>query len=359
MKHPLYFYTSFILLLFQLSPLTFAQSNKKTQALEKANHAIELVDAGKFEEGIKLLQEAEKLDPQNINYPYEIGYAYYSQSNYQQAVKIIQPLLKHPHVHAKVYQLLGNAYDNMEQGDKASITYEEGLKKFPKAGNLYLEMGVLHMMKKDYENALAYYEKGIEVDPSFASNYYWATQIYAISSQKIWSMIYGELFMNLERHSERTAEIGKLLYANYTKCITITSDTSITLAFSQNSSIDIKTMKLPFALAAYEPTLLMSIVNEKKIDLNSLNRIRTNFVDTYFKNGTDKKYPNVLFDFQKKIADAGLLEAYNYWVLSKGDENEYSKWHGSHQILWDNFVKWFNQNKLQLSNEYKFYREQY
>jgi len=172
MKHKLNIHTPFCLLLFllQLSSSTFAQSSKKIQALDKANHAIELVDAGKIEEGIKLLQESEKLDPQNINYPYEIGYAYYSQSKYQHAVNILQPLLKHHNVHAKVYQLLGNSYDNLEQGDKASITYEEGLKKFPKAGNLYLEMGVLYMMKKDYENALSYYEKGIEVDPSFPSN---------------------------------------------------------------------------------------------------------------------------------------------------------------------------------------------
>jgi hypothetical protein len=53
----------------------FAQS-KQEKAYEKGKAAIQLMDAGKFDESIQLLEEAQKLDPNEINYPYEIAYAY-------------------------------------------------------------------------------------------------------------------------------------------------------------------------------------------------------------------------------------------------------------------------------------------
>ncbi len=59
-----------------LSNLSLAQNNKET-ALQKGNEAVKLMDNGKIEESIMLLEESQKLDPENFNYPYEIAYANY------------------------------------------------------------------------------------------------------------------------------------------------------------------------------------------------------------------------------------------------------------------------------------------
>lgn len=55
-----------------LSNISFAQNNKEI-ALQKGNEAIKLMDNGKIEESIILLEESQKLDPENFNYPYEIA----------------------------------------------------------------------------------------------------------------------------------------------------------------------------------------------------------------------------------------------------------------------------------------------
>ncbi|MEO6831766.1 MAG: tetratricopeptide repeat protein, partial [Chitinophagaceae bacterium] len=216
----------------------FAQISKDL-ALEKAEKAIQLEDEeGKYDEAIKLFAEAEKLDPDKFDYPYEMAYALSKKKEYPKAIKILEGLLDHPNVTARAYQALGNAYDFNNQPAKAIETYENGLKRFPDAGELYLERGNMDLFKKDYENALSYYEQGIKLDPKFPSNYYWASIIYCSSSEEVWGMIYGEIFMNLERNSKRTAEISKLLFDTYKSGIQFTSDTSMTVSFSQSIILD-------------------------------------------------------------------------------------------------------------------------
>lgn len=57
--------------------------------MKKGLEAIKLMDNGKFDESIKLLEEAQKLDPKKFDYPYEIAYAHYIQEDYKGAIKIL------------------------------------------------------------------------------------------------------------------------------------------------------------------------------------------------------------------------------------------------------------------------------
>lgn len=342
-----------------------AQTNAET-ALQKAKDAIKIEDeSGKYNEAIALLQEAQKLDPDNINYPYEVAYAYSTKKEYKKAADILEQLINRKDAFARVYQALGNAYDEQGKPDKAIETYEMGLKKFPNAGELYLEMGNMKLNKKEYDNALPYYEKGIEVNPQFPSNYYWAAKIFCGTTEKVWGMIYGELFMNLERNSKRTAEISKLLFDTYKSQIKFKLDSSISVSFSKNATINIdalkdpKQFKMPFGMGCYEIGLTIAVIGEKQIDINSLDRIRTRFLDNYFKNSNATTYPNILFDYQQKVKAVGHFEAYNHWILMKGNEDAFNEWKGANETKWTEFTQWFTDNKLQLDANNKFYRAQY
>ena len=253
----------------------------------------------------------------------------------------------------------------MGNHEKAFETYDAGLKLFPKSGKLYLEKGNVYWQKKEYGKALEFYEQGIEADPKFPSNYYRAARVYCSSTEEVWGMIYGEIFMNLERNTERTAEISQLLFDTYKSEIKFTSDTSFSISFSQNATINVNDlkdpgkMKLPYGLGVYEPTILFSMIAFKAIDMNSLDELRSNFVDNYYKNGHDKTYPNILFSYQKQLKEAGHMEAYNHWILMKGDEDAFNKWQATNKEKWGAFVKWFGENKIQIDDTHKFYSGQY
>jgi len=91
----------------------------------------------------------------------------------------------------------------------------------------------------------------------------------------------------------------------------------------------------------------------------SLNRIRTRFLEFYFKQGFNKTYPNVLFDYQQKVKDGGHLDAYNTWLLQMGDEEGFEKWRTDNENKWDNFIKWFADNQMKVDNNNRFHSTQY
>ncbi|MDB5149498.1 MAG: Tetratricopeptide repeat-containing protein [Mucilaginibacter sp.] len=351
------------LLLTVLSFAAFAQTDKET-ALQKGKQAVALEDEGKFDEALALLTDAQKLDPSNLTYPYEMTYCYYSRKEYQKTIDVLEKVKDKPGSFDRIYQLLGNSYDILGQTDKAISTYEAGLKKFPKAGCLYLESGVIPLAAKDYNKAITYFEKGIDAEPSFPSNYYWAAKLYLGSEEKLWGMIYGELFMNLERNSKRTEEISKLLYEAYKSGIKYAEPGKTAISFSKTSTISVSAisaggqLKLPFSMI-YEPTMGIAASAEKNIDLNSLNRIRQNFLNFYFKQGSDKKYPNALFAYQDLVNKSGNMEAYNHWILMQGDLDAFNTWQDSNKTKWDSFIKWFTGNQIALDDNNHFIRWQY
>jgi tetratricopeptide (TPR) repeat protein len=351
-------YSSSIAVLLALFCFTAYAQNPKETAHQKGTDAVKLEDEGKFDEALKLLTEAQQLDPENIVYPYEMTYCYYSQKQYQKVIDILEKLKDKPDSFDRLYELLGNSYDILEQSDKAAATYEDGLKKFPNSGVLYLERGIIPLMKKDYSEALKYFEKGIRVQPDFPSNYYRAAKLYCNSDESMWGMLYGEIFMNLERNSERTQEMSKLLFDTYKKQITFPTPGKISISFSKQAVISSNSAgKLPYSMV-YEPTMGIAAAPETTIDLNSLDRIRQNFLKFYIEK-FDKDYPNALFTYQNKVSQSGNMEAYNHWLLMKGDEDAFNTWQAANQTKWDAFIKWFSPNQLKLDETNRFYRSQY
>lgn len=352
-----------IALLFLANQHVVAQS-KKEMAMTKCTEAVKLMDSGKIDESIILLNEAIKLDPDNFNFTYELSLAYYFKEDYKRTIEILEKVLNHKEVTDQAYQLLGNSYDLIDESSKAFEVYDAGLKKFPNSGKLYLEKGNVYWAKKKYEEALPFYEKGIEVDPSYPSNYYRATLIYCSSTEEIWGMIYGEIFMNLERNSKRTKEISKLLFNTYKNEIKLTSDSTFSVSFCQQMTMNIvpgadpKTMKLPFGMI-YETNLMMSLLFVQQININSLDTIRTVFLTNYFDKGHNKTHPNALFDYQKKIQKAGHIEAYNHWILMQGDVEGFNLWASKNKDKYDKFIEWFIDNGLVFNKENRFYKGQY
>jgi tetratricopeptide (TPR) repeat protein len=340
-----------------------AQTNAE-RAYAKGMEAIQLMDKGEVGRSLELLEEARKLDPKNVHYPYEIAYAHCLNEDYSKSAKILEGLKKHKDANDRVHQLLGNSYSLSGDREKAIKAYEEGLKKFPDSGILHLERGNMEFFIEEYEKALSYYENGIKVDPRFPSNYYWAARLYCSSTEEIWGMLYGEIFMNLERNSKRTAEISKLLYDTYRSEIQQTSDTSMSVSFCKQMVIivdqltDMENMKLPFCMV-YETTLLVPVAFTSELDLTGLHGIRQGFIEQYYSMGHDKTHPNVLFDYQKRILDEGHMEAYDHWLLMMGDEDAFTKWQSANEDKWGAFVAWYSNEPLQLDENRKFHRTQY
>ena len=360
-------FLSLLTLLF-ISTSLFAQTARE-KAVELKNEAITTMEEGDTKKARELLEDAKKLDPNNSIYDYEIAFSHNIDKDYKKVVKICKKLLKGDGKFPEVYQMMGNAYDYDGNTEKAIETYEEGLEVFPNAGNLYLERGNIELVKENYNGALDYYVEGTQRDPMHSSNYYWCARLYLGSDNEYLGMIYGEIFMNLERNSGRTAEISKLLYDTYESEISFESDTNSSVSFASNkmeisvsgddseaAAEDLmkQLMGASYGTMVYEMMLVLSIIGEDEVNLASLDRIRTRFRKNYYSNDKHVEFPNALFEYQKTVEEAGHMEAYNYWVLSQGNEKEFGAWMDENKEEWDAFVEWFLPSPIELDDSNKF-----
>lgn len=353
----------------------FAQ-NENQDVSDLIKTAVFKMDNGDYEESILLLEKAEKMDPKSAYVKYEMSYAYYKKEDYNQSIKILNKLVKRKDALDIYYQLLGNAYDNKGESEKALKNYAEGLKRFPNSGKLYLESGNVYYNKKDYDSAIKWYEQGVEADPQFSSNYFRLAHLFFNSDQEVWGMIYGEIFLNLEPSSKRATVMSEMLYNTYKNEIKFEDTVSkvsfskqvINISYDPDNEDDLLTKmtkayedsknvsKMPWADRVYEQVMLSSLGDEKVINLASLNRIRSNFVDIYFDKAHNVGNSVMLFDFQKRIKDAGYFEAYNYWLLSQGNMDEFNEWLKDNKDKFDGFTYWLNNNYLQINESNKFLR---
>jgi len=349
-----------LLLLILLSFPAFSQSDRVKSLTQEA---ITLMDKGELDASVSLLQEALKIDSKNATVIYELGLAYYHKQDYKKALEVTAPLLKDKKASDQVYQIRGNCYDMLGDRSKAIKTYEDGLKKFPNSGALYLESGIVMLKSGDKNKALGYFEQGIAAAPKHPSNYYWAAKLFLESNEEVWGMLYGEIFRNLEPNSKRSAELSKLLFDTYKREIKYTSDSTISVSFSKNNVIGYNDKKssfnLPFGTIAYEPTLAIAVAGTKQIDLATLHQIRTNFTETFYKNDISTRFDNLVFKWHQTLIEQGKFEAYNYWLLGEGAEDEYTDWLQQNEAKLNSFVDWYNNNDFPVSSGELFYRNHF
>lgn len=249
--------------------------------------------------------------------------------------------------------MLGNSYDYAGDSALAIKTYDEGLKRFPKSGRLYLEKGVMYESQKPLE-ALKVYEKGIEAEPMYSSNYYRAARIYLRTNDRLSGLIYGEIFMNLERNTSRTKEMSELLYNGYKKSLIFSSKTEKKTEFcpvvidAQNYE---KNQILPLCMN-FAFSLGMVMLKYDEFNYNNFVEMRTDFLKEY-QNVKIKNAPNVLLSYFKTMDDNKVFNAYNYYIFQIGNETAFEEWQTKNKAEYDRFVNWYTTtgNQLQIDSK--------
>ena len=352
------------LLLISCSCYSFAQSDAdRERALTLAREAITLMDDGEYEPSLKLLREAEQLDPDNATYPYEIGYAYYLQKDYKSAIKVMKKALKVGKRAPQMYSIVGNSYDYLGKQKKAVKIYEEGIKRYPESAIFHVELGILHYRQQDYNTAAAYWEAGIRADPNYPSNYFHLTSLFSNTDEHIWTVLYGEMFLNLEAGSERTEMISSLVCNAYRKAIQLEGDTT-RIAFSRNVTMsisDFTDLKLPAPLM-FGTTMEIAttvIAGGEELNCTTLHKLRSSFLTSWYEMGHNVTYPNPAIERMKAVADAGHLEPYNYYIVGEGDRVGWEFWVDSHKEEFSAFVEWFVANPLKVEKDKAFTRSSF
>ncbi len=316
-------------------------SNAQTNdAYSLGVEGIKAVDAGNYKEGIKLLKQARNLAPQEYDYTFEIGKAYFLSGNAKMAEKFLYPLQYHENAQPDLYLVLANCYKELEElkknpnpeRKKELDALRYGIQKFPQTGMLYLELGTRKIEMEAPIEALATLESGIVNAPNFADNYFWAAKLLNATGNNLWAWIYAETFFNLSEIEEmkRTAA---LLINDATQAV-----------FSENWNAEPEKMDqdLRFMLTS---KCASSEDNWTKI-LNKRACLMKEWRET--------DYPiSAVIDRMIELESKGFLEPYLATIYLESDKKKFLPWLAEHPKEFDAFRKWRYWNPISLKEPVK------
>ncbi len=301
----------------------------KTQAQE----ADQLHETGKgfmrqgdFANATLVLNKALSQDPGNIEISKDIALNYYLQKDLAKASETIKPLLDRNNADDQCFQIAGNIYKALGEQKDCEKMYKKGIKKFPKSGPLYNEYGELLAAMRDAA-AIKQWEKGIEMDAGHSGNYYNAAKYYYVNGVNTWSIIYGEIFLNIEVISAKAVEIKSVVLDSYKK------------EFTDPGTFQNVKNKNNFEQAFLQTLNKQNSISASGINPETLTMIRTRFILDWF-NSYSTKYPFKLFDYHLQLLRDGLFDAYNQWIFGPAQNLvAYQDWTSSHSAEFDEFVK--------------------
>ena len=275
---------------------------------------------GDYANALLVLNRALQQDAKDIDLLTDIAHVQYLQRDYASAMQTVKPLVDRDDAEVRTYQVAGNIFKALESVRECEKAYRKGLKKFPASGALHSELGELLWAKKEAEEAIATWENGIRLDPSFSGNYYHAAKFYFAVADKVWSLVYGEVFVNLESYSTRTTEIKLLLLESYKKYFT---NSEVFKAYNARK-------KSPFEEAFLSVMDKQASLAAGGITTASLLSIRTRFLLEWFDQQASR-FPHRLFDQQQYLAREGMFEAYDQWLFGTVSSIvEYQHWAQTH-----------------------------
>lgn len=321
----------FIVAIVCLSAGTITAQDQDWKAMQEKAKAF--TREGDYNNAIMVLNRALEKE-NNLELKKDLAFAYYLNRDYVRALEVAKPFPELQDADVPSFQILGMVYKAIEEAKDAEKMYKAGIKKFPNSGVLYSEYGEMLWSKKSYSDAIKQWEKGIEVDPTHSGNYYNAAKYYFFTKDKVWALIYGEIFLNLESYSKRTPEIKTILLDAYKKLYTdgdISKNQDLKNEFVK-AWIDI--MKTQSGYAA-----------SNGVTPETLSAIRTKFVVSWFDKYA-KRFPFRLYDYQQQLLKSGMFEAYNQWLFGTTvNLTAYENWTKTHQEEYNQFTN-FQRNRV-------------
>lgn len=282
--------------------------------------------SGDFDNAIIVLTRALQQDSKNLEMQKDLVMSYYLKRDYTKALEGVKALLNRDDADVVTYQIAGNVYKALEEPGDCAKLYKKGLKKFPNSGALHSEYGELLWATKDF-SSIKQWEEGIRLDPAYSGNYYNAALFYFYAKDKVWSLIYGEIFVNMESLGERGAAMKQLLLQGYKEKLFADADL---MKGEENT-------KSEFAKTFLRSMSKQSSLANTGVTTETLTMMRTRFILDWYENNA-AKYPFRLFDYQRQLLSEGMFDAYNQWLFGSSENlAAYDNWTKTHVEEYNSF----------------------
>ena len=271
---------------------------------------------GDYANAVLVLNKSLQIAPDNMSIAKDLAMSYYFQKDNIKALETIKPVLDSKDADDQSFQIAGNIFKQLDQRTELEKLYKKGIKKFPESGPLYNELGEAVFTNSKLD-AIKYWEKGIQADPGYSKNYNNAARYYFFTTDKVWTIIYGEMFVNMEPTGNSTPEMKQILLDAYKKL------------FTENDLEKNNKDKNNFVKNYLETMNKQAAVANGGINTEVLSMIRARFVIDWFATNTKPAFK--LFSLHQQLLKEGMFEAYNQWLFGATENlSAYENWVKTH-----------------------------
>jgi lipopolysaccharide biosynthesis regulator YciM len=313
--------------------LCFAIAIKAQDAATFYETGKKFLVQGDLDNATMVLKKAVSMEPTNATYLLDLTTAYFYKEDFKTAKEYADKLLVLDDATDFAFYLSANIYRALEDEKNAEKLVRKGLKKYDNSGLLYEALGQVLGSKND-PTAIVQWEMGIKKDPTYAGNYYEAARFNFFSKTpigRVWSIYYGEIFINLESNSTRTIELKQILLDSYKSIIA-------------DEDFGKKPTKNDFENLFFENFNKVKNVVATGVTTESLIKLRTLFIFNWFTEST--VIQNSLYSRMQQLLREGYFEEYNYWIFEPVQNlASFENWLKTNQGNFEQFMR-FHQNKL-------------
>ena len=180
-------------------------------------------------------------------------------------------------------------------------------------------------------------------DSSRPESYELLATSFGNTTEKVWAVIYGEVYCNLSSDYDRISQVGSLVYHWYEGSLSRQGN-GLSANLTENAQSSPK--QVPFE-SLFEQSFLMGAVGLKgdfpPLSIQKLIEIRKNQLSLW----NQKKLPaTALVRRQEAILSAGHFDAYNYWLFKGARTEEFNEWIKGHEAQFHAWLDWQEKNKF-------------
>ena len=137
------------------------------------NKGIGAHDRGSYKSALKYYNKVHEGDTNYLMSQYEICNTYFAMKEYQKAIDVAELALQVPNPWAsEFYNLLGSAYDEIDNKEKAIEVYTLAIKEFPMFYRTYYNRAITYERLENYSAAILDYQISLRMNPYHSNSHY-------------------------------------------------------------------------------------------------------------------------------------------------------------------------------------------
>ncbi len=216
-KQPMHFIILMLSVVFSMTAVMpqpiFAQTNK----------GIELCNSWEFQEAEKVLREALKTNPEDIQASYYLGLSVLMQDKHSEALDILLKVKDHQDKAGQArsavpdeYQIqiaLARAHLELKQNDEAWKNLESARKEHANGVEVYVYRGVYYLNQENVQKAIKELEKAMSLDENNVYAHYYAGHAYLRTGNPARAVNMFKIFLQLAPFAPEATKAKALIDA--------------------------------------------------------------------------------------------------------------------------------------------------